>query len=128
MVLIQLLLPANTNGGHTTAPLEQTRRELVDRFHGVTAYLRSPAKGLWTSPEGQVEADDVVMVEVVVQTFDRPWWRAYVATLATRFDQESIHVRALPVETPEEDIAAGAFVTEPQQTLADAGASERRTR
>lgn len=84
-------------------PLEQTRRELFERFRGVTAYLRAPAKGLWTSPEGEIEADDVVMVEVVVPTFDRPWWRDYAATLAARFDQETIHVRALRVETPEEE-------------------------
>ena len=75
MVLIQLLLPTKTGSGYAMTPLEQTRRELVEQFSGVTAYLRSPAKGLWTSPEGQIEADDVVMVEVVAPMFDRPWWR-----------------------------------------------------
>jgi hypothetical protein len=50
------------------APLAQTRRELADRFTGVTAYVRSPAKGLWTAPDGQIEQDDVVMVEVVTDT------------------------------------------------------------
>jgi hypothetical protein len=47
MVLIQLLLP--TSGAASAdglAPLAQTRRELADRFTGVTAYVRSPAKGL----------------------------------------------------------------------------------
>ena len=103
MVLIQLLLPTKTGSGYAMTPLEQTRRELVEQFSGVTAYLRSPAKGLWTSPKGQIEADDVVMVEVVAPMFDRPWWREYAATLASRFDQEAIHVRALSVDTPEED-------------------------
>jgi hypothetical protein len=28
-------------------------------------YLQSPAKGLWTSPDGRTEQDDVVMVEIV---------------------------------------------------------------
>ena len=46
MVLIQLLLPttgaARADG---VAPLAQTRRELAERFNGLTAYLRSPAKG-----------------------------------------------------------------------------------
>ena len=49
------------------ASLGETRRELVARFNGVTAYVRSPAKGLWVSPEGQTETDDVVMVEVVTR-------------------------------------------------------------
>jgi hypothetical protein len=64
--------------------------------------MRSPAKGLWTAPDGHTEVDEVVMVEVVTPTFDRPWWRAYAATLAQRFGQDTIHVRALPVEMPDE--------------------------
>ena len=102
MVLIQLLLPAATGGDSGVTALAETRRELVDRFKGVTAYVRSPAKGLWTAPDGHTEADDVVMVEVVTDTFDRAWWRTYSATLARRFAQDTIHVRALPVEMPDE--------------------------
>ena len=99
MVLIQLLLPATgAAGADDLAPLAATRTEFAERFDGLTAYLRSPAKGLWTAPDGHTEQDDVVMVEVVTETFDREWWRAYAVTLAGRFHQESIHVRALPVE------------------------------
>ena len=98
MVLIQLLLPttvvARADG---VVPLTQTRRELAERFNGLTAYLRSPAKGWWTAPDGHTEQDDVVMVEVVAETFDRAWWRTYAATLAVRFEQERIHVRAIRV-------------------------------
>ena len=103
MVLIQLLLP--TRGAATAdglGPLAQTRRELADRFSGLTAYLRSPAKGSWTAPNGHTEEDDVVMVEIVTETFDRSWWRTYAATLAARFDQDVIHVRAVPVEMLDE--------------------------
>jgi hypothetical protein len=103
MVLIQLLLPTTeTARRDAMAPLAETRRELADRFDGVTAYVRSPAKGLWTAPDGHMEADDVVMVEVVTEKFDRPWWRTYVGTLAERFGQDTIHVRALPMEIPDE--------------------------
>ena len=90
MVLIQVLLP--TTGALPAdglAPLARTRAELADRFSGLTAYLRSPAKGLWTAPDGHTEQDDVVMVEVVTDSFDRSWWRTYAATLAERFGQES---------------------------------------
>jgi hypothetical protein len=102
MVLIQLLLPTSVAGADHLAPLAETRRELAARFNGLTAYLRSPAKGLWTAPDGHTEQDDVVMVEVVTDTFDRAWWRTYVATLADRFGQESVHLRALPVELLDE--------------------------
>jgi len=40
------------------------------------------------------------MVEVVTETFDRAWWRGYAATLARRFAQDEIHVRALAIELP----------------------------
>jgi len=103
MVLIQLLLPTSgTAHVDGQAPLAETRRELAERFNGLTAYLRSPAKGLWTAPDGHTEQDDVVMVEVVTDTFDRAWWRAYAATLTKRFGQETIHLRAVPVDMLEE--------------------------
>ncbi len=99
MVLIQLLLPTGAPArGAQGEQLAQTRRELTERFRGLTAYVRSPARGSWTAPDGRTEQDDVVMVEVVAETFDRVWWRAYAATLATRFEQERIHLRAMPVE------------------------------
>ena len=101
MHLIQLLLPA-TSGASASAAADDagtlTRRELVERFGGLTAYVRTPAHGVWTSPEGAREHDDVVMVEVVAETFDREWWRTYAGRLARRFAQEAIHVRALPIE------------------------------
>jgi len=42
------------------------------------------------------------MIEIVTETFDRAWWRAYAATLARRFGQDSIYVRAMRVELLEE--------------------------
>ena len=42
------------------------------------------------------------MVEIVTDSFDRGWWHTYAATLAERFGQDSIHVRALPVEMLED--------------------------
>ena len=102
MVLIQLLLPTSgAAGGDSLAPLAETRRELADRVNGLTTYLRAPAKGWWSAPDGHTEQDDVVM-EVVTETFDRAWWRTYAATLAARFAEENIHVRAVPVDMLDE--------------------------
>ena len=101
MYLIQILLPVRGRGGPVAdAAFAQTREELVDAFDGVTAYARAPAQGVWVAPDGDRERDDVVMVEVVTSEFDRAWWRAYADRLASRFDQEEIHIRALPAETP----------------------------
>ena len=103
MVLIQLLLPTSgVLSADGLAPLAETRRELAAKFRGLTAYLRSPAKGSWTAPDGHTEQDDVVMVEVVTDVFDRAWWQTYATTLAERFGQETIHLRAVPVEMLDE--------------------------
>jgi hypothetical protein len=100
--LIQLLLPLRGAGGDTIdrAAFAQTREELVDAFKGVTAYTRTPAQGVWISPRGEQEKDDVIMVEVLADKFDPAWWRDFGQKLAKRFDQEQIHIRALAAETP----------------------------
>lgn len=102
MYLVQILLPRTESrrGAAEDAGFAQTREELVEAFDGVTAYVRAPAQGAWTAPSGRVEQDDVVMVEVLVEAFDRAWWRAYADRLASRFQQKEIHIRALLAETP----------------------------
>lgn len=98
--LIQLLLPLRLRDG-AEAPAEmfaEVRIELTQRFGGVTAYARSPATGLWKRTEAEVERDQVIMIEVVVEMFDREWWSQYRDTLAKRFDQEEIHARAIAIE------------------------------
>jgi hypothetical protein len=60
MYLIQILLPAPRGSDlEADAPVVDTRRELVERFGGLTAYLRTPAQGVWTSPAGGREHDDI---------------------------------------------------------------------
>jgi hypothetical protein len=105
--LIQLLLPAIVAqpDDSSSDPVARTRRELVEAFGGLTAYLRTPAQGVWTSPEGGRERDDVVMVEVVAERFDRGWWRQYSDRLAQRFAQDAIHVRALQIDVLDPDAA-----------------------
>ena len=100
--LVQILLPTHTRDGApvATAQFARVRVELTERFGGVTAYSRSsPATGLWKRDEDEViEHDRVIMVEVVVDALDRAWWVAYREQLETRFEQEEVHVRALPME------------------------------
>jgi hypothetical protein len=100
--LIQMLLPRvrTDNQPIEESLFAETRQELIDQFGGITAYTRAPAQGAWTSPEGRLERDEVVMVEVVTEAFDRKWWRAFAASLETRFAQEKIHVRAIAFEVP----------------------------
>lgn len=98
--LIQILLPLRTRDG-AEVPSEMfaaVRVELTQRFGGVTAYSRSPATGLWKRSDADVERDQVIMIEVVVEAFDREWWSQYRAELERRFGQEEVHARAVPIE------------------------------
>ncbi|NDK48881.1 hypothetical protein [Rhizobium laguerreae] len=74
------------------------QREMTERHGGATAYLNSPAKGLWSNGEG-AEEDDVIVIEFMADTLDRAWWRQYRRKLEQLLAQEELLVRALPVET-----------------------------
>lgn len=98
-VLVQLLLPVQGGQGTANERLGATRTELVDRFGGATAYLQSPALGDWEPREGDRDQDRVILVEVVAPApLDRRWWRDYSVTLARRFNQETMHIRAMAVD------------------------------
>jgi hypothetical protein len=99
MHLVQLLLPVRDNAGHPRArELDGVRRELTEKFGGVTAYVRAPASGVWKRPEGEVDVDEMIMVEVIVEALDRLWWERYRRDLERRFAQDELHVRALAIE------------------------------
>jgi hypothetical protein len=97
MHLVQLLLPLRDNDGvpFPRAAFEQVRAELTERHGGVTAYLRSPASGVWKDEGGEVARDEVVMVEVMVERLDERWWAGYRRTLEERFRQAEIVARAI---------------------------------
>ena len=98
--LVQLLLPLYDNGGRAF-PGEHyaaVRDELTERFGGLTAYTRAPAQGLWQEASGPTRRDDIVVYEVMTDTLDREWWRAYRRTLERRFAQEELVIRSQAVE------------------------------
>ena len=99
MVLVQMLLPLYDNEGRRLPHelFRQVRRELTERYGGVTAFLRSPAQGSWKEDDGAVDRDEVVMCEVMVDHLDRLWWSDYRKTLEKRFGQEELVVRALRI-------------------------------
>lgn len=99
MHLVQILLPLYTHAGERVAQtvFAAVRQELVDRFGGLTAYSRAPARGLWDDA-GSVEHDDLVVYEVMAAELDRSWWAAYREELAARFGQKELVVRAQPIE------------------------------
>jgi hypothetical protein len=95
--LVQLLLPVydNDKRAFPRAYFDQVRQELAHRFGGVTAFVRSPAVGLWKDEEQDITRDDVVMFEVMADHLDEAWWKRYRQKLENTFRQEKILVRAL---------------------------------
>ena len=99
--LVQLILPLYNNEGRPfdNATVSQVRRELTERFGGVTAYTRAPAEGTWADPQGHTHRDDVIIIEVMTDTLDRTWWNDYSRELAIRFEQEEVVARAMQFES-----------------------------
>jgi hypothetical protein len=100
MHLIQFLLPLSDNEGKTfsRSEFEKVRAELTEQFGGVTAFVQSPALGLWKDENDQVSRDAVVMFEVMAEELDKPWWTDYRQSLEQRFKQEELVVRAISAE------------------------------
>jgi hypothetical protein len=100
-VLIQLLLPTRDNNGQpiSDALFSTVRTTLAERFGGVTAYQRSPAAGIWKRPDGTVDGDEVVMVEVETERCDRTWWRLFRQQLEREFRQDKVLMRAIRIDT-----------------------------
>ena len=99
MYLVQLLLPLYDNGRRpfSREHFDEVRHQLTEHFGGVTAYLRSPAVGLWKENDQDVSRDDVVMYEVMSEELGESWWAQYREELEKTFQQEEVLIRAITV-------------------------------
>jgi hypothetical protein len=97
MHLVQLLLPLYDNNQlpFSRESFDNVRKDLTERFGGVTAFVRSPAVGLWKEANDEVNRDDVVMFEVMTEELDEAWWKLYRISLQVKFRQEELVFRAL---------------------------------
>jgi hypothetical protein len=97
MHLVQILLPLYDNEQNPQPPeqFRTVRRELTDRFGGLTVYTRAPAEGMWKPDNGEkTKRDDIVIFEVIAQELDAAWWSEYRRDLEARFRQKHILIRA----------------------------------
>jgi hypothetical protein len=96
MHLVQLLLPLHDNEGRpfSASYFTQVRRDLTDRFGGVTAFVRSPAVGLWKESADETNRDEVVMFEVLAPQLDPNWWSLYRKQLQNKFRQDEVLIWA----------------------------------
>jgi hypothetical protein len=96
MHLVQIFLPLYDNKGHSIPQkhFECTAAELSERFGGLTAYTRAPAKGVWKKHSGRTSRDDMVIYEVMCPRLQRRWWKAKRSELEKTFCQETILIRS----------------------------------
>ena len=100
MHVVEIFLPLKRNDGseQPRGLFGEVRRELVERFGGLTAFTRSPAEGLWEDDSGDVARDAIVIFEVLDDALDRGWWDDYRSGLERRFQQQEILIRATAAE------------------------------
>ena len=98
MQLVQILIPVFDNAGHRFEQelFEAVRAHLIERFGGLTAFVQSPALGLWKDAEsGMTTQDAMILIEVMCDALDHAWWSDYRRSLEKIFRQDEIVVRAL---------------------------------
>lgn len=97
MHLTQVLLPLYGNDGQRFAAelFDEVRRELAQRFGGLTVYSQAPVKGLWQQEAQEpMVSDELIIFEVMSERCGKSWWRSYRIRLQRSFQQERIIVRS----------------------------------
>ena len=96
---VELFLPLRKAGGEPIAldVYQALEDELTQRFGGVTAFSRAPARGRWTASGGRPTTDDIVIYEVMVRELDQQWWAQLRERLESELEQEEVLVRAHPI-------------------------------
>jgi len=99
MHLIHLLLPLHDNDLRPFDPhqFQTVRNELTEKFGGITAFVRSPAVGLWKEDNDKLNRDEVIMFEIVSNDLNEEWWRDYREKLEAEFRQDEILIWAAEV-------------------------------
>jgi hypothetical protein len=95
MHVVEIFLPLERGDGLPVeaAEIHELVTMLAERFGGATAFTRAPASGLWETG-GDLQADRIVIVEVMVGKIDDEWWRNWRIKLERQFQQERILIRA----------------------------------
>src|SRR3954465_15424664 len=66
--------------------ISSARQRVAGRHvvRGLTAYSRSPARGVWKSGQS-TKLDDIVVIEIMTAELKRSWWKKYRRELATLY-------------------------------------------
>lgn len=99
MYLIQVFLPVYTNTGEpfNSQIYSAVKEELTQVFSGITMYNRAPASGIWKD-NNKIIYDEIIIFEVLAPYINSAYWHSYKLTLQQLFEQDTILIRASPIE------------------------------
>lgn len=97
--MIQLYLPLYDPEGKAfpASAYEGIKKELTEKFGGLTMYTRSPAEGLWKENTQKTIKDDILIYEVIARELDQDFWPAYKNKLKKKFNQEELLIRCASI-------------------------------
>jgi inorganic pyrophosphatase len=93
--LIQVYLPNNQPDGKPFPAdmFQKVKRELTEKFGGLTMYTRAPAKGMWKEDDQHMVSDDILIYEIMASELDLEFWKSYKTRLQKQFKQEELLIR-----------------------------------
>ena len=94
MYLIQIFLPVFNKKQipFPKAVYSQIQKRMLKKFGGITLYSRAGIEGLW-GKAGHVEADQMIIAEIMVNKIESSWWKKYKERLEKQFAQDEILMR-----------------------------------
>lgn len=97
--MIQLYLPLYDPEGRAFPPSDYDgiKKELTEKFGGLTMYTRSPAIGLWKENAEKIVKDDILIYEVIAPELEQDFWPAYKEKLKKKFKQDEILIRCASI-------------------------------
>lgn len=98
MHLIQIFVPQFIKKKRISKKiLEALAFELSQSFGGATAYLRSPALGLWKK-RTKLDREQILVFEVMVTRLQRREWAKRRLAWQKMFRQEKLLIRSLEID------------------------------
>ena len=99
--LFQIYLPRNQDNGKPFPPdlFNKVKKQLTEKFGGLTMYTRAPAKGLWQDEGEKTVSDDILIFEVMATAYDEAFWNSYKARLEKKFKQDEVLIRCSTIQT-----------------------------
>lgn len=100
MHLIQVFLPLYDRDGKENPPeiFQHVNERLTVKFGGITTYAHAPAIGFWKARAKKPVKDELIIVEVMADQIEQPFWTEFRRWLESELDQTELVIRAFKID------------------------------